>query len=197
MDKTWVRAAIAKLTGGVSSIYVGGSSDLEIREKKARVEDAVEAVRSAIAEGIVVGGCTTHLVLSSLITNHPDATEAWSILAQALHAPFALLLSNCGEDKDLVMSRLSQPIYEAARLRRMSEVVFDANRHEFADPFVVGVIEPAKVLRVSIGNALSVASLLTTLGGLVVMPRNQELEAQKEIADQAFKSLMENANNDA
>lgn len=179
MDRSWIRASIAKLTGGVSTIHVGGSSDLEIREKKDRVEDAVEAVRSAIAEGIVSGGCSVHLALSKLIETHPQRKESWKILVEALKAPFVLLMSNCGEDAEQILKDLPEG------------KVFDANEHIFVDAFEAGIIEPAKVVRCSLGNALSVAALLTTLGGVIVVPRDNQLETQMAIADQAFKSMME------
>lgn len=194
MDRTWLRAAIAKLTGGVSTIHVGGASDLEIREKKARVEDAVEAVRSAIAEGIVTGGCSVHLILSSLLDgNHPDSTEAWTILSHALQAPYRLLLKNCGEEYDEVWPSMSLYILEGVNRKKLPTSVFDANKHKMVDPMAAGIIEPAKVIRVSIANAISVASLLTTLGGIIVVPRDAGLETQVELANQAFKSMMESA----
>lgn len=179
-DRSFIRAAIAKLTGGVSTIHVGGSSDLEIREKKDRVEDAVEAVRSAIAEGIVPGGCNMHLRIADAIPLHKDYKKSWSILTDALLAPFHLLLTNCGED----------PLEIYPQLVETPDRVFDANTHTFVDPFVVGIIEPAKVVRVSVGNALSVATLLTTLGGIIVVPRDAGLETQMELANQAFSSMM-------
>jgi chaperonin GroEL len=194
LDRTFLRAAIAKLTGGVSTIHVGGTSDLEIREKKARVEDAVESVRSAIAEGIVTGGCSVHLVLALLIREHGEKTEAWDILANALEAPFKLLLRNCGEELDDVQKLMEPHVVEGFTNRTLVKAVFDADNHEMVDPMTVGIIEPAKVIRVSIGNALSVASLLTTLGGVIVVPRDTGLEAQAELANQAFKSMMETAN---
>lgn len=194
LDRSFLRAAIAKLTGGVSTIHVGGVSDLEIREKKARVEDAVEAVRSAIAEGVVTGGCSVHLILSRLIRSHRDKTEAWEILANALEGPFKLLLRNCGEDFDNVWQSLETHIYNGFNNKALPKQVFDANKHELVDPIGAGIIEPAKVIRVSIGNAISVASLLTTLGGVIVVPRDTGLEAQAELANQAFKNMMESAN---
>jgi chaperonin GroEL len=194
LDRSFLRAAIAKLTGGVSTIHVGGVSDLEIREKKARVEDAVEAVRSAIAEGVVTGGCSMHLVLSRLIKSHPDKTEAWDILANALEGPFKLLLSNCGENFDEVWDSMKNYIDTGFSNKTLPTKVFDANLHQLVNPITAGIIEPAKVVRVSIGNAISVASLLTTLGGVIVVPRDVGLEAQAELANQAFKNMMETAN---
>lgn len=184
-DRSFLRAAIGKLTGGVSTIWVGGASDLEVREKKARVEDAVEAVRSAIAEGVIPGGCTVHLKLRQLILQHPNFKPSWNILASALLAPFTALMNNCGEIVEDVLALL--PVDDAEGLPKL---VFDANDHILVDPFATGIIEPAKVCRVSVGNALSIASLLITLGGVVVVPRNSDLENQLELSQQAFQNMM-------
>lgn len=190
LEKMHVKAAIGKLTGGVSTIWVGGGSELEAREKKARVEDAVEAVRSAIAEGIIPGGCGVHLVLSDIIARHPDASPSWVIMSKALRAPFELLLSNCGEDIADVWAAIEPYIVGQ---NQPPKGIFDANLHKVVDPMEVGIIEPAKVCRVSVGNALSVASLLITLGGIVVVPRNSGLEEQLALSQQAFKDMMSGA----
>lgn len=186
-DRMHIRASIGRLTGGVSTIWVGGGSELEAREKKARVEDAVEAVRSAIAEGIVPGGCGVHLVLSDMLARHKDAKPSWCIMIKALKHPFELLLQNCGEDVGDVWNSLQQYVVGKDAPPVM---IFDANRHEIVDPMVAGIIEPAKVCRVSIGNALSVASLLITLGGIVVVPRDSALENQLAMSKAAFRDMM-------
>lgn len=178
MDKMHVRANIAKLTGGISTVYVGGVSDLKVRERKARVEDAVEAVRSAIAEGSIAGGCKIHMELIEIIKNHPDKKPSWDIMTKALEEPFRLLLENCGESFDDLFPLIK------------GDVVFDANQHKLVNPYDAGIIEPAKVARVSIGNALSVASLLITLGGIVVVPRDSGLENQLAMSKQAFQDMM-------
>lgn len=181
MDKMHIRANIAKLDGGIATIFVGGVSDLKVRERKARVEDAVEAVRSAIAEGTIAGGCAIQLELADLIDNHKDKKESWIIMSKALREPFKLLLTNCGEDHDDILSKLTKG------------KVFDANEHKFVDPYKAGIIEPAKVARVAIGNALSVATLLITCGGIVCTPSNPELESQLAMSKQAFKDMMSTA----
>jgi len=186
-DKMHIRAAIGKLTGGISTIWVGAASELEAREKKARVEDAVEAVRSAIAEGIIPGGCGVHLVLSDMLLRHPEAKPSWSIMAKALRAPFEMLLSNCGEDINDIWGALDQYVLGKDE---PPKVIFDANQHLMVDPMEAGIIEPAKVCRVSIGNALSVASLLITVGGIVVVPRDAGLENQLAMSKQAFRDMM-------
>jgi chaperonin GroEL len=190
LDRSFIRAAIAKLTGGVSTIMVGGSSDLEIRERKARVEDAVEAVRSAIAEGIITGGCSVQLMLADRIRKHPNIKPSWDILATALIAPFQHLLENCGEDVNLIWPEIQKHITNRDELPK---VIFDAEEHTYVDPLEAGIIEPTKVCRVAIGNALSVAALLITLGGIVVVPRDVGMEQQVELADRAFKNMMQEA----
>lgn len=189
-DKMHIKAAIAKLTGGISTIWVGGGSELEAREKRDRVEDAVEAVKSAIAEGIVPGGCAVQLTLSYMISLDPNKKPSWDIMAQALTEPFNLLLNNCGENVEEVWPEIKDHIHNCAISKAMPTVVFDANQHVLVDPLEVGIVEPAKVCRVTIGNALSVASLLVTLGGIVVSPRNASLEQQLELSKGAFKELM-------
>lgn len=189
-DKMHIKAAIGKLTGGISTIWVGGGSELEAREKRDRVEDAVEAVKSAIAEGIVPGGCAVQLTLAYIINSHPNKKPSWSIMATALTEPFDLLLNNCGENTQDVW-----PLIEAEYINQkgLPSKVFDANQHLIVDPLKAGIIEPAKVARVTIGNALSVASLLTTLGGIVVAPRNAGLEQQMELSKGAFREMMSSA----
>lgn len=188
-EKMFAKAAISKLTGGVSTIWVGGGSELEAREKKARVEDAVEAVRSAIAEGIVPGGCMVQLKLSQMIASSSNFKPSWQIMVEALNHPFNLLMSNCGENAEEIRGLINQS--KTWEQEGLPSIVFDANTHTVCDPFEAGIIEPAKVCRVSIGNALSVTSLLVTLGGIVVTPRDFTLENQLALSRDAFKSMMD------
>ncbi len=189
-DRFHIKAALGRLTGGISTIWVGGGTELEAREKKARAEDAVEAVKSAIAEGVVPGGCSVHLVLSDMIMRHPDRKESWDIMAKALMGPFDLLLTNCGEDPAEIYGIL-QPFI--AGQNKPSQTIFDAESHKLVNASEVGIIEPAKVCRVALGNALSVASLLITLGGIVVVPRDSSLENQLALSKQAFKDMFTGA----
>lgn len=187
-DRALLKAAIGKLTGGVATIYVGGMSDFEIREKKARVEDAVEAVRSAIAEGVIPGGAVVHLRLASLIRSHPNRKSSWSILANALHEPFTAIMMNAGEDPVEILAGLNP-----SSIRELPTLVFDADSRQYVNPFEAGIIEPAKVCRVSVGNAISIATLLMTLGGIICTPRDSGLEAQLELAKQSFNDMMATA----
>jgi len=189
-DKMHIKAAIGKLTGGISTIWVGGGSELEAREKRDRVEDAVEAVKSAIAEGIIPGGCSVQLTLSRIISLDPNKKQSWDIMAQALVEPFTLLLNNCGENVEEVWPELAEFIHQSAITKSLPNKVFDANQHIIVDPIAAGIIEPAKVCRVAIGNALSVASLLVTLGGIVVVPRDAGLEHQLALSKATFRDIM-------
>ena len=166
---------------------VGGVSEIKIREKKARVEDAVEAVRSAIAEGIIPGGCAVQLALAEVIERDPNKKASWEIMVAALREPFNLLLTNCGEAPEEIWPALKEH-YE--KVEGLPKLIFDARDHVVADPFEKGIIEPAKVCRVSLENALSVAGLLITLGGIVVVPRDSALENQLAQSKQMFKDMM-------
>jgi chaperonin GroEL len=186
-DRQHLRACIGKLTGGISTVWVGGVTDAEVRERKDRVQDAVEAVRSAVAEGIVAGGCVTHLALVHKLLTYEDSGPA-KVLANALEAPFKLLLANCGE-ADLEDS-LKSVIFISLALDTPPTVVFDAEAHKMVEPFSAGIVEPAKVHRIAIGNAISVASLMVTLGGIVCAPRDYNLETQLEVSRAAFKDIL-------
>ncbi len=186
-DRAHLRASIAKLTGGISTVWVGGMTDAEIRERRDRVQDAVEAVRSAVAEGIVAGGCTTQIALARRIRERSQS-PSWEVMAKALDHPFKILLSNCGEGD--MYDELMSSIIESIDGNDKPTLTFDANAHEVVDPFKAGIVEPAKVHRVAIGNALSVASLMVTLGGIVVAPRDYGLETQMELSKAAFKDML-------
>jgi chaperonin GroEL (HSP60 family) len=108
-------------------------------------------------------------------------------MVAALRAPFETLLSNCGEDFTDVWNALGPHIIGKDC---PPSLIFDAEAHTIVDPEKVGIIEPAKVCRVSLGNALSVAALLITLGGIVVVPRDFTLENQLALSKAAFKDMM-------
>lgn len=179
-DKAHLRAHIGKLTGGISTVWVGGTTDAEIRERRDRVQDAIEAVRSAVAEGIVAGGGMTHRILAEHISVNPEYKHSWEVMIKALRAPFNLLMDNCGEGD--IADETWQSFEDGE--------VFDADSHEYVDPWDHGIVEPAKVHRVAIGNALSIASLLVTLGGIITDCYNPDLENQLELSRAAFKDAI-------
>jgi chaperonin GroEL len=186
-DKAHLRAAVGKLTGGISTVWVGGITDAEVRERRDRVQDAVEAVRSAVAEGIVAGGAGTHLGIVMRISSI-DGPKTWKVMGEALTAPFKLLMTNCGEE-DQIEKAVTRIENNMDNLHRPM-VIFDASEHKYTNPYSSGIVEPAKVHRIAIGNAISVASLLTTLGGVVVSPRDHNLETQLEVSRAAFKDML-------
>jgi chaperonin GroEL len=194
IDRSHVRANIAKISGGLSTIWVGGVTDAEIREKKDRVQDAIEAVRSAIAEGVVPGGGVTHIALSKAIEGAAGHKPSWKVLSDALVSPLAKILENCGESD--LFDYVYDMVVKSSEGGRTPNVVYDAEMHELVNPFERGIIEPSKVLRVSIANSLSISSMLATLGGIIVNPSNPELEAQIEAASVAFKQTMGAAQED-
>lgn len=175
IDAEIYRERIARLTGGVTTIYVGGLSDLEVREVKARVEDAVCAVRSALKQGVVPGGATTLLRLSNLDI-HP-------VLKEALKIPIHRLLDNAGLQEGAITAVCSEVL-------KVEGKVYNVLTHEMVDPWKNGILDPAKVIDTAIGNALSVAGTLVTLGGVIVVPRDTNLENQAALSKQAFDSMM-------
>ncbi len=173
-DAELYRERIARLTGGITTIAVGGLSELEVREAKARVEDAVCAVRAALKQGVVPGGATTLLRLSRLDI-HP-------VLQAALAEPIARLLDNAGLQSGAIDTIKSELIQKNG--------VYDVRNHVLVDPWEKGILDPAKVIETAIGNALSVAGTLVTLGGMVVVARDVQLENQAALSQLAFQNMM-------
>ena len=175
LDAEIYRERIARLTGGVTTIYVGGRSDLEIREVKARVEDAICAVRASLKEGVVPGGAATLYRLAN--------EDVHEVLKAALKQPIINLLDNAGmlpdEIKDIV-----------AMIEKDSDTVYDVLNSKSVNAWDAGIVDPAKVISSAIGNAISVASTLVTLGGVVVVARDETLERQMELSDNAFDNMM-------
>lgn len=187
-DRMHIKANINKISGGVSTIFVGGISELEIRERKARVEDAVEAVKSAIAEGIIAGGASMYLAISKELLSHKDYNTRWNIIIDSLIRPIEKMLYNCGEDK---IDTLINGVLNGIDINKKTiGKIFDANRRHEVDPYIAGIIEPSKVIRVALGNAISVASMLITLGGVVVIPRDMDFERQVDLQKDAMRSIM-------
>lgn len=175
IDAEIYRERIARLTGGVTTIYVGGLSDLEVRETKARVEDAICAVRSALKQGVVPGGATTMLKISQL-NIHP-------VLREALREPIRRLLDNAGLQEGAITAICSEVLNGEGK-------VYNVLTHELVDPWQEGIIDPTKVIETAIANALSVAGTLVTLGGVVVVPRDVNFENQAALSQVAFDNMM-------
>jgi chaperonin GroEL len=157
-DKEKLQERVAKLAGGVAVIKVGGMTEVEVKERKDRVDDALNATRAAVQEGIVVGGGVALIqagkVLEGMVGANPDQTNGINIVRRALEAPLRQIAQNAGVDGAVV----------AGKVRESTDKTFgfNAQTEEYGDMFAFGVIDPAKVVRTALEDAASVASLLIT-----------------------------------
>merc|ERR1712226_849837 len=165
-EREKLQERLAKLSGGVAVIKVGGASELEVNEKKDRVVDALNATRAAVEEGIVPGGgkallhCST--LLESVAAGAPNMDQriGVEIIQRALRAPLSTIVANAGEEGAVVVGEL---IKENVAI----ETGFDARSGVYADMYDVGIIDPTKVTRSCIVDAASVAGLLTTSEAMI------------------------------
>lgn len=161
-DQENVRIRIGKLTGGIAIIRVGGNSELEILEKKDRIEDALCAARVAIQDGIVAGGGYTLYQISQQLN---DSSIANSIMKEALQAPIKQIITNVGENADVVLARMP------------SRKGYNARTKEYVDLLKAGIIDPARVTKSALENAVSIAGLLLTTGGAIVIDNENQGQA--------------------
>ena len=155
-DKEKLQERLAKLAGGVAVIKVGAATEMEMKEKKARVEDALHATRAAVEEGIVPGGGVAYLrCLPALkkIKLEGDRQTGINIVIRALEEPIRQIAANAGVEGSVVTERVKQ---------EKGAFGFDADKEEYTDMFEAGIIDPTKVVRFALQNAASVASLLLT-----------------------------------
>ena len=162
-DREKLQERVAKLAGGVAVIRVGGMTEVEVKERKDRVDDALNATRAAVQEGVVVGGGVDLVqagkVLADLEGSNPDQTAGIKIVARAIEAPLRQIAENAGVDGAVV----------AGKVRESSDLSFgfNAQTEEYGDLFTFGVIDPAKVVRTALEDAASVAGLLITTEAMV------------------------------
>jgi chaperonin GroEL len=162
-DREKLQERVAKLAGGVAVIRVGGMSEVEVKERKDRVDDALNATRAAVQEGIVVGGGVALIqagkVLKGLKGANSDQDVGISIIRKALEAPLRQIAENSGVDGSVV----------AGKIRESNDKAFgfNAQTEEYGDMFKFGVIDPAKVVRTALQDAASVAGLLITTEAMV------------------------------
>jgi chaperonin GroEL len=162
-DREKLQERLAKLSGGVAVIRVGGATETEVKERKDRVDDALHATRAAVEEGIVPGGgvalVRASLILAKLHADNADQKFGIEIVRKALQAPLRQIAENAGEDGAVVSGRvLEHASYNYG---------FDAQNAEFKDLVVAGIIDPTKVVRIALQNAASVAGLLITTEAMV------------------------------
>ncbi|WP_068093996.1 chaperonin GroEL [Novosphingobium rosa] len=169
-DREKLQERLAKLAGGVAVIKVGGSTEVEVKERKDRVDDALHATRAAVEEGIVPGGGTALLYATKALENlkgaNEDQTRGVDIVRKAISAPIKQIAENAGVDGVLVAGKL---------LDQSDETLgFNAATDVYEDLLAAGVIDPTKVVRTALQNAASVAGLLiTTEAGIVEKPEDK------------------------
>lgn len=163
-DREKLQERLAKLSGGVAIVRVGGITEVEVKEKKDRVEDAYHATKAAIEEGIVPGGGCALLyateVLSAVKGNNSDEAAGIEAIKKALSAPIRKILENAGIDGASIVEKLIE--------KHDAEQIYDAQNHEFVNAFKSGIIDPTKVVRTALESAASIASLLVTTEAALV-----------------------------
>ena len=163
-DREKLQERLAKLAGGVAVIRVGGATEVEVKEKKDRVDDALNATRAAVEEGIVPGGGTALLrakkAVAELTSDVPDVQAGIKIVLKALEAPIRQIAQNAGVEGSIVVGKITD--------NTSSETYgFNAQTEEYVDMIQAGIVDPAKVVRTALQDAASVAGLLVTTEAMV------------------------------
>jgi chaperonin GroEL len=169
-DKEKLQERVAKLAGGVAVIKVGAATEMEMKEKKARVEDALHATRAAVEEGIVAGGGVAYLRarsnLKGLKGDNHDQDAGIKIVLRALEEPMRMIVSNAGDEPSVVVNKV---------VDGKGNYGFNAQTGEYGDLVEMGVVDPTKVTRFALQNAASVASLLLTTEAMVAeLPKDEK-----------------------
>ncbi len=162
-DKEKLQERLAKLAGGVAVIRVGGATESEVKEKKDRIDDALNATRAAVEEGIVAGGGVALLrarsALNGLMGANADVTAGISIVLRALEAPIRQIAENSGVEGSIVVGKLSDS--------KDHNQGFDAQNEVYVDMIKAGIVDPAKVVRTALQDACSIAALLITAEAMI------------------------------
>ncbi|MBN1286619.1 MAG: chaperonin GroEL [Anaerolineae bacterium] len=166
-DREKLQERLAKLSGGVAVIRVGAATEVELKEKKHRVEDALSATRAAVEEGIVPGGGVALInalkVLAGLELDNPDAQTGVKIVAHALEQPMRGILGNAGLEGAVVQAEIRRRQKEAGN----DKIGYDVIKDEYVDMVEAGIIDPAKVTRGALENAASIAAMILTTEALI------------------------------
>jgi chaperonin GroEL len=162
-DKEKLQERLAKLAGGVAVIRVGGATETEVKEKKDRIDDALNATRAAVEEGIVPGGGVALLraktALATLTGSNADVSAGISIVLRALEAPIRQIAENAGVEGSIVVGKLTES-------KDLSQG-FDAQTETYVDMIKAGIVDPAKVVRTALQDAGSIAALLITAEAMI------------------------------
>jgi len=161
-DREKLQERLAKLAGGVAVIKVGGATEIEVKERKDRVDDALNATRAAVEEGIVPGGGVALLrakkAVDGLKSDNPDIQAGINIVSKALESPIRQIAQNSGVEGSIVVGKV---------VEKSGNFGFDAQKEEYVDMVSAGIIDPTKVVRIALQDAASVASLLITTEAMV------------------------------
>ncbi|HKN29128.1 MAG TPA: chaperonin GroEL [Roseiarcus sp.] len=173
-DKEKLQERLAKLAGGVAVIRVGGATEIEVKEKKDRVDDALNATRAAVEEGIVAGGGVALLrakaAVSKLKSENPDEQAGISIVLKALESPIRQIAENAGAEGSIVVSKVNE--------HKSQTWGFNAQTEEYVDMIDAGIVDPAKVVRTALQDSASVAGLLITTEAMVAeLPKDKPAPA--------------------
>jgi chaperonin GroEL len=172
-DKEKLQERLAKLAGGVAIIRVGGSTEVEVKEKKDRVEDALHATRAAVEEGVLPGGGVALLravkALDGVKADNADQRTGVEIVRKAIHAPARQIVENAGVDGSVVVGKILENASYAWG--------YDAQAGEYGDLFKLGIIDPTKVVRTALQDAASVAGLLITTEAMIAEKPKKEAPA--------------------
>jgi chaperonin GroEL len=156
-DKEKLQERLAKLSGGVAILYIGAATEVEMKEKKDRVDDALHATRAAIAEGVVAGGGVALIRagadLDQVVTENEDQKTGVNIIRIAIEAPLRTIISNCGLESSVIVNKVKEG---------EGDFGYNAREDRFDNLIKIGVLDPAKVTRLALENAASIASLLLT-----------------------------------
>jgi chaperonin GroEL len=162
-DREKLQERLAKLSGGVAILKVGAATEIEMKEKKQRMEDALSATRAAVEEGIVPGGGTVLIrassSLSSTTSDIDDEQTGIDILKRSLLTPIKIIAANSGHEGAVILNKVSA--------NEDKNYGFDAHKEEYGDMLEMGIVDPAKVTRAAVENAVSVAGMILTTEALI------------------------------
>jgi chaperonin GroEL len=171
-DKEKLQERLAKLAGGVAVLYVGAASEVEMKEKKDRVNDALSATRAAVEEGIIPGGGVAYIrAISSIETlkgENEDETTGIAIVKRALEEPLRIIAQNAGQDGSVVAQKIKEG---------KDDFGFNARTDKYENLMAAGVIDPAKVARVALENAASIAGMILTTDCLLAEKPEEKKDA--------------------
>ncbi|NDE91336.1 MAG: chaperonin GroEL [Alphaproteobacteria bacterium] len=169
-DREKLQERLAKLAGGVAVIRVGGATEVEVKERKDRVDDAMHATRAAVEEGILPGGGTALLYAATVLDKvkyaNDDQRRGIDIIRKAVQAPIRQIAENAGIDGALVVGKLTE--------QKKTSFGYDAQNGEYVDMYEAGIIDPAKVVRTALQSAASVAGLLITTEAMIAEKPKKE-----------------------